>query len=221
MLLHKKNFDVKIIKKIQFFRQSLKIVILLFQYCTAMRNFLLFFLVSTVFRLTAQDVFQTYAGNPSVSQINISSQMFNMLSKFKVNVSDPDSQEFIEMIQSLRRFRVMTTQDLNIAQDMESWVAQEFENTELESILQLTENGIGIHFGAVYGDGEAMVKRLVMYVSGLQDYLDQQDNIDINTQTPLDYILLEIKGDIDLNQIGKLTQLIDIPGGEYLDTLKN
>lgn len=186
-----------------------------------MRTFFFFFLVSTVFHLSGQDVFQTYAGNPSVSEINISSQVFNMMSKFKVKVSDPDSQEFIEMIQSLRRFRVMTTQDLNIAQGMESWVAQEFENTELESILQLTENGIGIHFGAVYGEGEAMVKRLVMYVSGLQDYLDQQDKIDINTQTPLDYILLEIKGDVDLNQVGRLTQLIDIPGGEYLDNLKN
>ena len=186
-----------------------------------MKNFSLFFLLFTSLNLTAQDVFKSYAGDPSVSQVNISPQMFNMLSKFKVNVSDPESQEFIEMIQSLRRFRVMTTQDLSVAQDMESWVANEFENTELESILQLTENGISVHFGAVYGDGEAMVKRLVMYVSGLQDYIDQQENIDLNTKTRLDHILMEIKGDIDLNQVGALTQLIDIPGGEYLDSLKN
>ena len=186
-----------------------------------MKNFSLYFLLFTALNLTAQDVFKSYAGNASVSQINISPQMFNMLSKFKVNVTDPDSQEFIKMIQGLRRFRVMTTQDLSIAQDMESWVSQEFENTELESILQLTEKGIGVHFGGVYGDGEAIVKRLVMYVSGLQDFIDQQDNIDLNTKTRLDHILLEIKGDIDLNQVGALTQLIDIPGGEYLDSLKN
>ena len=35
------------------------------------------------------------------------------------------------------------------------------------------------------------------------------------------FVLLEIKGNINLNQVGTLTKLIDIPGGEYLDALAN
>ena len=66
-----------------------------------------------------------------------------------------------------------------------------------------------------------LVDRLVMYVKGLQDYIDEREDIQLRTQTSLDFILLEIKGKIDLNQVGTLTKLIDIPGGEYLDALEN
>ena len=104
---------------------------------------------------------------------------------------------------------------------MEDWLINEYTNTPLESILNLTEKGIRVQFGAVYGDNGNEVKRLVMYVKGLQDFVDAQDRISLETQTPLDFILLEIKGDIDLNQVAALTKLIDIPGGQYLDALEN
>ena len=60
-----------------------------------------------------------------------------------------------------------------------------------------------------------------MYVKGLQGYIDQREDIQLQTATSLDFILLEIKGKIDLNQVGTLTKLIDIPGGEYLKALKD
>ena len=60
-----------------------------------------------------------------------------------------------------------------------------------------------------------------MYVKGLQDFIDQREDIQLQTDTSLDFILLEIKGKIDLNQVGTLTKLIDIPGGEYLNALEN
>ena len=50
---------------------------------------------------------------------------------------------------------------------------------------------------------------------------DTQEDIQVETTTDLDFILLEIVGAIDLEQVGALTQLIDVPGGEYLDALKN
>ena len=60
-----------------------------------------------------------------------------------------------------------------------------------------------------------------MYVKGLQEYIDEREDIQLQTDTSLDFILLEIKGEIDLNQVGTLTKLIDIPGGEYLNALEN
>ena len=32
---------------------------------------------------------------------------------------------------------------------------------------------------------------------------------------------MEIEGKIDLNQVAMITQLVDVPGGEYLDALKD
>ena len=93
--------------------------------------------------------------------------------------------------------------------------------SSLESVLNITEKGVNVHFGAVYGAEESTVNRLVMFVKGLQDFIDQRKDIQLQTATSLDYILLEIKGKIDLNQVGTLTKLIDIPGGEYLNALED
>lgn len=187
-----------------------------------MKNTLLFLLL-TVFTTTsfAQNVFEQYGGNSAVTNLNVSPQMFQLLSKFKISTDDPESQAFIEMIQSLKRFRVMSTKETEIAAAMENWFQDELNTSSLESVLNITEKGVNVRFGAVYGTKESTVDRLVMYVKGLQGYIDQREDIQLETQTRLDFILLEIKGNIDLNQVGTLTKLIDIPGGEYLDALAN
>ena len=186
-----------------------------------MKKALLILSIFGFFMANAQTVFDEYGGNPSVSNLNISPQMFKLMSKFKISTDDPESQALIDMIQGMEAFRVMSTKDILIANEMEAWMQSELEKSSLESILNLTEKGVNVQFGAVYGEGNSAVKRLVMYVKGLQAYIDNQDNIRLETTTDLDFILLEIVGKIDLDQVGALTQLIDVPGGEYLDALKN
>ena len=60
-----------------------------------------------------------------------------------------------------------------------------------------------------------------MYVQGLQDYMDNEASIQLNTETRFDFVLLEIAGKIDLNQVALITQLVEIPGGRYLEVLKD
>lgn len=186
-----------------------------------MKNALFFVLTLFSFTLSGQNIFEQYGGNTAVTNLNVSPQMFQLLSKFKISTDDPESQAFIEMIQSLKRFRVMSTKEINIATAMEDWFQSELNNTPLESVLNITEKGVNVRFGVVYGSKETSVDRLLMYVKGLQEFIDKRDNIQLKTQTRLDYVLLEIKGDIDLNQVATLTQLIDIPGGEYLKALED
>ena len=169
----------------------------------------------------AQSVFDEYGGNPSVSNLTVSPQIFKLMSKFKISSDDLESQALIDMIQGLKSFRVMSTKDADIAHEMEVWMQSELEDSALESILNMTEKDVNVQFGAMYGEGGDTVDRLVMYVKGLQEYLDTQEDIQVETTTDLDFILLEIVGAIDLEQVGALTQLIDVPGGEYLDALKN
>ena len=170
--------------------------------------------------LHAQDVFNRYATDADVTHLNVSPQMFQFLSKFKVSTSDPESQAFITMIQSLRHFRVMSTKNAQISLAMEGWLKKEIDQTALESVLNLTEKGIKVQFAAVYGEDEATVNRLLMYVQGLQDHMDNEASIQLNTETRFDFVLLEIAGKIDLNQVALITQLVEIPGGRYLEALK-
>ena len=186
-----------------------------------MKNTLLILCLIISFFCSAQNVFEQYGSNSAVTNLNVSPQMFQLLSKFKISTDDPESQAFIGMIQNLKRFRVMSTKETSIATAMENWLQDELNQTALESVLNITEKGVNVRFGAVYGEEEATVDRLVMYVNGLQEYIDQRENIQLQTTTSLDFILLEIKGKIDLNQVGTLTKLIDIPGGEYLNSLQD
>ena len=171
--------------------------------------------------LHAQDVFNRYATDADVTHLNVSPQMFQLLSKFKVTTSDPESQAFITMIQSLRHFRVMSTKNAEISSAMEEWLKKEIDQTPLESVLNITENGVKVQFAAVYGEDEATVNRLLMYVQGLQDYMDNEASIQLNTETRFDFVLLEIGGNIDLNQVALISQLVEIPGGQYLEALKD
>lgn len=186
-----------------------------------MKNTLLILCLIISAACSAQNVFEQYGGNVKVNNLNVSPQMFQLLSKLKISTDDPESQAFIEMIQNLKRFRVISTKETTIATAMEKWFQEELDESPLESVLNITEKGVNVRFGAVYGAEESTVDRLVMYVKGLQDYIDEREDIQLQTQTSLDFILLEIKGKIDLNQVGTLTKLIDIPGGEYLDALEN
>ena len=183
-----------------------------------MPKHLLFVLLFITQFLHSQTIFEKYQNNKDVTQISISPQMFNLISKFKISASDSNSKELIQMIQSLTLFRVMTTKEKNIATDMETWMQNEFQKKTLEPLLSIKENNVEVEFGAIYADNQLTLNRLVMYVRGLQNYIDDTNNIRYAAEPKLDFILFEIKGKIDLNQIANLSNLLEIPGGEFLDS---
>lgn len=186
-----------------------------------MKYLMTLFLFMTFATSYGQDVFQKYNGHPEVTYIRFPQTMFSLLSKIKVNATDENAEAFLEMIKTLKEFRVLSTKNESIAEEMHSWLQAEYKNTPLMSIINLTEANVNVQFGAVFGSDQSKVKRLVMLVKGLDDFVKKNPSINLDTQVDLDYILLEIKGDLQLDQIASLTQLVDIPGGKYLDALGN
>ena len=90
-----------------------------------MKNTLLILCLIISTACSAQNVFEQYGGNAKVTNLNVSPQMFQLLSKLKISTNDPESQAFIEMIQNLNRFRVMSTKESTIATAMENWFQKE------------------------------------------------------------------------------------------------
>ena len=115
----------------------------------------------------------------------------------------------------------MSTQNDTVSEAMETWLKAEISQTPLTSVLNITEKGIHVQFAAIFGEAKNKVKRLVMFVEGLQEHIDNSPSIQLETQTRFDYMLMEIEGDIDLNQVAMITQLVDVPSGEYLEALKD
>ena len=162
--------------------------------------------------LTAQNIFEQYQKDPAVSYLSVSPKMFEMLGKLTLNTDDPQMNGFIDMVKSMDSFKVLSTKSGVIAQDMEIWIANQIDQTELETVMNLSEKDVDVQFCVVYGSDDSKVDRLVMYVKGAQKFADQE-GLDISN---INFILLSIEGDIDLNQVATLTEVIDIPGGKFL-----
>ena len=173
---------------------------------------LLLILLLSINFLSAQTVFDQYQKNPEASYLSVSPKMFEMLGKLNINTDDAKMNGFIEMVQNMESFKVLSTQDQEIAQDMENWLNKEIDQTELETVMNLSEDQVKVQFCVVPGSDETKVDRLVMFVKGAQQYADQE-GLDLSN---LDFILLSIEGSIDLNQVAVLTEIIDIPGGKFL-----
>ena len=172
----------------------------------------LLFIVFNFSQVTAQDVFQKYQKNPDASYLSVSPKMFEMLGKLSINTGDPIMDGFIEMVKSMKHFRVLSTKNLSIAQEMETWLKDQLAQTDLESVMNISEQEVEVQFCVVYGSDDSRVDRLVMYVSGAQKIADQE-GLELSN---LDFILLSIEGNIDLEQVAVLTEIIDIPGGNFL-----
>ncbi len=65
----------------------------------------------------AQDIFAKYADNSDVTYVSIKPKMFQMLAKMDINTDDPEAQEYINMVNSITSFKVMTTDNKEISTD--------------------------------------------------------------------------------------------------------
>ena len=162
--------------------------------------------------LSAQDIFEEFQKDPEVSYISVSPKMFELLGKLSINTDDPKMNGFIEMVQSMKHFKVLSTKNPSIAEKMDVWLTNQLVETDLETVLNLTEQEVEVQFCVVYGEEESKVDQLVMFVKGVQKFADQE-GLDVSN---LDFILLSIEGKIDLNQVATLTEIVDIPGGNFL-----
>ena len=79
--------------------------------------------------------------------------------------------------------------------------------------MEVREGNSRMMFYVKEGKNDTHVKELLMYITGIEDKVKLEDR-SINT------VLVSLTGDIDLNQISKLTSKMDIPGGEHLKDAK-
>ena len=176
------------------------------------KHSLILVLLMSLNLLTAQNIFEQYQKDPAASYLSVSPKMFEMLGKLSLNTDDPQMNGFIDMVKSMDSFKVLSTKSGVIAKDMEAWIANQINQTQLETVMNLSEKNVDVQFCVVYGSDDSKVDRLVMYVKGAQKYADKE-GLDISN---INFILLSIEGDIDLNQVAILTEVIDIPGGKFL-----
>ena len=168
-----------------------------------MKSFIISFFVILTATLTsfAQEdaitkYFNKYIDDTHFSVVYISPKMFNMVSKIEIQDMEPDVQEVIRSIKSLR---VLHT-EVNALQVYQE-AMKAINKNEYELLLTARDNGENVQF-MVKSSGD-IVQELLMVVGGEKNFA-----------------MLSFMGNIDLKKVGKLAKVLNIDNLQYLDKLE-
>ncbi|MHA7944699.1 DUF4252 domain-containing protein [Formosa sp. 3Alg 14/1] len=184
------------------------------------KNLILFALALVLLpaSMMAQSIFDKYSENPNVTYVNIKPKMFQMLAKLDISTDDAESQAYLDMVNSITSFKTIITDDKAIATDISTWMTS--KKGGLDELMEVKDDGKEVKFYVKEGKDADHVKELLIFVNGIGD-LTKDANIEINGKNrKIETVVALLTGDIDLNQISKLTSKMNIPGGEHLKNNK-
>jgi len=174
------------------------------------------FLLATLllaYTTQSQTIFERYANNDDVTLVSISPKMFKMLGQMSISLDDPEAQDYLDMVTSINNFKVLISSNQDISSEMLKWVNQEVSKSALEQLMSVKDAEANVIFYVKDGKRENHVEQLLMYVT--ENLKNSNKNLQFNGRT-IEAVLLLLEGDIDLNKISKLTDQMDLPGGNQL-----
>ncbi|MEN2402975.1 DUF4252 domain-containing protein [Flavobacterium sp. MC2016-06] len=167
-----------------------------------MKNFILtivFALVSNAFY--AQGAFDKFDGQDDVTSVIVNKKMFDLMSKVKVDATDKETQQYINLIKKLDYLKVFTTKNPKVEADMKATADKYVKTAGLEELMRVNDSGKNIRILVKSGASDTQVKELLMYIDGTKNE---------------DSVLLSLTGNFDLNEISVLTDKMQLPGGSDL-----
>lgn len=165
----------------------------------------------------SQSLFDKYEDLNGVTSVVINQKMFNMLAQIDVKTDDPEADEFLNMVKKLKNLKVLTTGDEETSAKMKADVEKYLKSSKLEELMRIKDGDQTVKFYVKEGKDENHVKELLMFVNGLKE-VTKDSNIEINgKKREIETVLLSLTGDIDLRQVSKLTNKMNVPGGKHLE----
>lgn len=156
-------------------------------------------LVSNTF--FGQSVFDKFDGQDDVTSIIVNKKMFELMSKVKMDATDKQAQQYLNLIKKLDNLKVFTTKSTRVENEMKAAADKYIKTSGLEELMRVNENGRNIKILVKSGASDSQVKELLMFIEGAKND---------------DTVLMSLTGDFDLNEISVLTDKMRIPGGDDL-----
>ncbi len=148
-----------------------------------------------------QTAFVKFDGQDEVSSVVINKKMFDLMSKVKMDTSNKEAQQYLNLIKKLDNLKVFTTKNNRIEKEMKAAADQYSKTAGLEELMRINENGKNIQIMVKSGSNESEIKELLMFIAGSKNE---------------DTVLMSIVGTFNLDEISVLTDRMRIPGGDAL-----
>ena len=167
--------------------------------------------------MAQQDVFDKYSESSEVTYVSIKPKMFQMIAKMGINVDDAEAKAYMDMVKSITSFKTLITDNKSIAADMGKWVKS--HASALEELMEVKDEGTNVNFYVKEGKDADHVKELLIFVNGIDKYMEEGIEVG-GEERRIETVVVSLTGDIDLNEISKLTDKMNIPGGKHLEKNK-
>jgi hypothetical protein len=149
----------------------------------------------------AQAAFDKFDGQDGVTSIIVNKKMFDLMSKVKVDTSDKETQQYLNLIKKLDNLKVFTTKSTRVEGEMKVAAEKHIKSAGLEELMRINDSGKNIKILVKSGTKDSQIRELLMFIEGAK-----------NDQT----VLMSLTGDFDLSEISILTDKMRIPGGDDL-----
>lgn len=147
--------------------------------------------------------FNKYDTMKNVDAVVMTSKMFKLLSKVDLSSSDPEAQQYLDLIDNLKEIRIYTSNQNSIRSQMADDVSSYLNKGSLDELMRVSESGRNIKFYSRPGKNDNFVSELFMFMEGEKD------------GKPIS-VIMSITGNLDLTKISKLTSELKVPGSEEL-----
>lgn len=164
--------------------------------------------------MAQKDIFEKYNDNTDVTYVSIKPKMFQMIAKMGINVEDAEAKAYMDMVKSITSFKTIVTDNKAISTDIAKWVKS--RSSALEELMEVKDDGTEVKFYVKEGKDSDHVKELLIFVNGI-DKAMKGNGVEINGENrKIETVVVSLTGDINLNEISKLTDKMNIPGGNHL-----
>lgn len=157
-------------------------------------------LVTTTF--FAQVSFDRFEGQDDISSIIVNKKMFDLMSKVKMDTSNKEVAQYLNLIQKLDNLKVFTTTSVRATSEMKSAADKYIIANGLEELMRAKEEGKNLKLMIKSGGSDSKIKELIMFIEA-----GGKDN---------ETVLMSLTGSFDLDEIYLLTDKLRIPGGSDL-----
>lgn len=157
-------------------------------------------LVMSAWVANAQSQFDKFEDIEGVTSVVVTQKAFSLMSK----IGSESDDEYLNMIKNIESLRVFATESLEVAVQMEAAVKSYLKTANLEELMTVKDGDSNVAIYVKEGKSEDFVKELFMFVKDSE-------------KTSKESVIISLTGEIDLNQVAKLTQKMDLPGGEHLE----
>jgi hypothetical protein len=140
----------------------------------------------------------------NTSETVVTNEMFKLIAGIEMGSDDPEVQEMKKMVDNLTELRVYMTDNKDSAIKMKTIVDGYISKNKLVKLMHVKEDNQMFTFHMRKGSTDKKVRDLVMFMDG-------------NGSDNEDSVFLIISGDIDMNQISKITKQLNTPGQKQIE----